>query len=130
VTNVSIREQIINADDIDHEIIDIPVWGVKIEVRSMTGRARTRLIKTATDNDGQLDMETLYPDMVILCAFDPETGEQIFTQDDRDLLLSKSAGPLEQVALAAMRISGMTPDALDAAGKDLPSTEDDDSSLS
>jgi len=127
---VSIREQIINADDIDHEIIDIPVWGVKIEVRSMTGRARTRLIKTATDNDGQLDMETLYPDMVILCAFDPETGEQIFTQDDRDLLLSKSAGPLEQVALAAMRISGMTPDALDAAGKDLPSTEDDDSSLS
>lgn len=127
---MSIREQIINADDIDHEIIDIPVWGVKIEVRSMTGRARTRLIKTATDNDGQLDMETLYPDMVILCAFDPETGEQIFTQDDRDLLLSKSAGPLEQVALAAMRISGMTPDALDAAGKDLPSTEDDDSSLS
>ena len=127
---MSIREQIINADDIEHEIIDIPVWGVKIEVRSMTGRARTRLIKTATDNDGQLDMETLYPDMVILCAFDPETGEQIFTQDDRDLLLSKSAGPLEQVALAAMRISGMTPDALDAAGKDLPSTEDDDSSLS
>ncbi len=127
---MSIREQIINADDIEHEIIEIPVWGVSIEVRSMTGRARTRLIKTATDNDGQLDMETLYPDMVILCAFDPETGEQIFTQDDRDLLLSKSAGPLETIALAAMRISGMTPDAIDVAGKDLPSTEDDDSSSS
>jgi hypothetical protein len=127
---VSIRDQIINADDIEHEIIEVPVWGVSIEVRSMTGRARTRLIKTATDNDGQLDMETLYPDMVILCAFDPETGEQIFTQDDRDLLLSKSAGPLELIALAAMRISGMTPDAVEVAGKDLPSTEDDASSLS
>jgi hypothetical protein len=127
---VSIRDQIINADDIEHEIIEVPVWGVSIEVRSMTGRARTRLIKTATDNDGQLDMETLYPDMVILCAFDPETGEQIFTQDDRDLLLSKSAGPLELIALAAMRISGMTPDAIEVAGKDLPSTEDDDSSSS
>jgi hypothetical protein len=127
---VSIRDQIINADDIEHEIIEVPVWGVSIEVRSMTGRARTRLIKTATDNDGQLDMETLYPDMVILCAFDPETGEQIFTQDDRDLLLSKSAGPLELIALAAMRISGMTPDAIEVAGKDLPSTENDASSLS
>ncbi len=127
---MSIRDQIINADDIEHEIIEVPVWGVSIEVRSMTGRARTRLIKTATDNDGQLDMETLYPDMVILCAFDPETGEQIFTQDDRDLLLSKSAGPLELIALAAMRISGMTPDAVEVAGKDLPSTEDDASSLS
>ena len=127
---MSIRDQIINADDIEHEIIEVPVWGVSIEVRSMTGRARTRLIKTATDNDGQLDMETLYPDMVILCAFDPETGEQIFTQDDRDLLLSKSAGPLELIALAAMRISGMTPDAIEVAGKDLPSTENDASSLS
>ena len=127
---MSIRDQIINADDIEYEIIEVPVWGVSIEVRSMTGRARTRLIKTATDNDGQLDMETLYPDMVILCAFDPETGEQIFTQDDRDLLLSKSAGPLELIALAAMRISGMTPDAIEVAGKDLPSTENDDSSSS
>ncbi len=127
---MSIREQIINAEDIEHEIIEVPVWGVSIEVRSMTGRARTRLIKTATDNDGQLDMETLYPDMVILCSFDPESGEQIFSQDDRDLLLSKSAGPLELIALAAMRISGMTPDAIDVAGKDSPSTENDDSSSS
>ena len=45
---MSIREQIINAEDIEHEIIEVPVWGVSIEVRSMTGRARTRLIKTLT----------------------------------------------------------------------------------
>jgi len=68
--------------------------------------------------------------MVILCSFDPESGEQIFSQDDRDLLLSKSAGPLELIALAAMRISGMTPDAIDVAGKDSLSTENDDSSSS
>lgn len=127
---MSIRDQILNADDIESELVEIPAWGVSVEVRSMDGRSRTRLLKMTTDSEGTVDMETLYPEMVILCSYDPSTGERVFEAGDRDALLSKSAGPLEMLALAAMRVSGMTGDALNTAGKDLPSTENDDSSLS
>ena len=125
---MSIREQILNADDIESELVEVPVWGVTVEVRSMDGRSRTRLLKSAAANDGVIDMERMYPEMVILCSFDPESGERIFVEDDADALLSKAAGPLELLATAAMRVSGMTGDAVEVAGKDLPSTPSDDSS--
>ena len=125
---MSIREQILNADDIESELVEVPVWGVTVEVRSMDGRSRTRLLKSAAANDGVIDMERMYPEMVILCSFDPESGERIFVEDDADALLSKAAGPLELLATAAMRVSGMTGDAVEVAGKDLPSTPVDDSS--
>lgn len=126
---MSIREQILNADDIETELVEIPVWGVTVEVRSMDGRSRTRLLRNAASSDGAVDMETLYPEMVIHCSFDPESGERIFVEDDADALLSKAAGPLEMLAMAAMRVSGMTSDAIDVAGKDSPSMESDDSSM-
>lgn len=125
---MSIREQILNADDIETELVEIPVWGVTVEVRSMDGRSRTRLLRNASSADGVVDMETLYPEMVIQCSFDPETGDRIFTEDDGDALLAKAAGPLELLALAAMRVSGMTANAVEDAGKDSPSMESDDSS--
>ena len=124
---MSISEQILNADDIETELVEVPAWGVTVEVRSMDGRSRTRLLKSAAANDGVIDMERMYPEMVILCSFDPESGERIFTEDDVDALLSKSAGPLELLATAAMRVSGMTGNAVDAAGKDSPSITSDDS---
>jgi hypothetical protein len=125
---VSIREQILNADDIETELVEVPAWGVTVEIRSMDGRSRTRLLKSASDNDGVIDMERMYPEMVILCSFDPESGERIFTADDVDALLSKSAAPLELLATSAMRVSGMTGDAVEVAGKDSPSITSDDSS--
>lgn len=127
---MSLRDKILNADDITSEIIDIPAWGVQVEVRSMDGRSRTRLLKMASDAEGNIDMEVVYPEMILLCAFDPETGERIFEESDRDAVLSKSAGPVELLALAAMRVSGMSSDAMDEAGKDSSSTGNDDSASS
>ena len=124
---MSLRDQILNADDIDSELVEIPAWGVTVEVRSMDGRARTRLLKMTTSGDGEVDMEKVFPEMVILCSHDPETGERIFTEDDRDAILAKAAGPVELLALAAMRVSGMSGTAIDEAGNDSSSTEKDDS---
>ena len=84
----------------------------------MDGRSRTRLLKSAANMDGTIDLEKMYPEMVILCAHDPETGERIFTEADRDALLGKSAAALELVALTAMKVSGMTGEAQKEAGKD------------
>ena len=127
---MSLRDQILSADDITSELVEVPAWGVTIEVRSMDGRSRTRLIKSAADAEGNVDVERLYPEVVILCSHDPVTGERIFDENDREALLAKSAGALEIVAQAALRVSGMTPDALDEAGKGSTSIPSDGSSSS
>lgn len=127
---MSLRDRIISTDDIVSEMVEIPAWDVTVEVRSMSARARVRMMSRAAENDGELNMETLFPEIVVLCSYDPDTGERIFNDDDVSMLLDKSAGPIELLATAAMRVSGMTSDSLDTAGKDSPSTESDDSSSS
>lgn len=127
---MSLREQILNADDIESKLIEIPVWGVTIEVRSMSGRARAQMLESAARPNGTVDLERLYPDMVILCSYDPATGERIFTEEDREGVLSKNAAAVELVAISAMQVSGMTQEAQKEAGKGSPSTLSEDSSLS
>lgn len=126
---MSIRDQIIESSDIESEMVEVPAWGVTIEVRSMDGRTRLNMMSAVTDGDGLVEMTKLYPDMIIACAHDPETGERIFNENDRDLLLSKSAGALELVASASMRVSGMAAASVDESGKDSSTKENDDSSL-
>lgn len=127
---MSIREQILNANDIETQMVEVEQWGVTVEVRSLDGRSRAALIQAATNAEGSVDLEKLYPELVMLCAHDPATGERIFTPEDRDALMAKSGAALEVVALAAMQVSGMTQTARDEAGKDSSSIPNVDSSLS
>lgn len=125
----SLRSRILEAEDITSEMVDVPQWGVTVEVRSMDARSRILMTQDVSD-DGSVSMERLYPDMVIQTAHDPATGERIFGPDDRDALLAKSSAALDILATAAMRVSGMAPGAVDAVGKDSSSTESDDSPTS
>jgi hypothetical protein len=126
---VSIRNQILALNDIPSEIVDIPEWGVKVEVRGMTGAERTRIMDMATKNAGEFNLQFVYPEIVIATSFDTETGEQIFQPSDRDALLAKSANALDRLASVGMRLSGFTAESSDSAGKDSSATATEDSSL-
>ena len=117
-------------EDIESELVHVDVWGVDVLVKSMTARDRQKMISNTVDQDGRMDIGQVLPEMVIGCTYDPETGERVFQERDRDALLAKSAAAIEQISTVAMRLSGLTPDAVAAVGKDLPSTESDASSLS
>ena len=119
-----LRSKILEAEDITSEMVEVPQWGVTVEVRSMDARSRILMTQDVSE-DGGVSMERLYPDMVIQTAHDPATGERIFGADDRDALLGKSSAALDLLATAAMRVSGMTPGAVDEAGKDSSSTATD-----
>lgn len=127
---MSIRDQILNTQDIPKESVTVPEWGVTLEMRGMTGAERTRIMDLAMDAGGQLNLQSIYPEIVISTCFDAETGEKIFAPEDRDALLSKSANALDRVALVGMRLSGFTQEAADDAGKDSSVTVTDASSLS
>jgi len=127
---VSIRDQILAKQDIPSEMVDVPEWGVKVEVRGMTGAERTRIMDKATQNAGDVNLQFVYPEIVIATAFDPESGEQVFKPNDRDALLAKSATALDRIAAVGMRLSGFTAESADDMGKDFSATDSEDSSLS
>lgn len=109
----SLRDAILAADDLTSEILEIPEWGVTVEVRTPTAGDRARLFKIGTTADGTVDPELLYPMLLVSTVCDPDTHESLFTLDDAEALNAKSGAVVERVANVAMRLSGMTPDAVD-----------------
>ena len=115
---MSLRDRILAADDIGKELITVDQWGVSLEVRTMSAGQRSQMLQTCTLDDGTVDLDRLYPMLIIATIFDPETGEQVFTPEDVAGLQEKSAASIEHVAQTAMQMSGMTAEAVDDEGKD------------
>lgn len=126
---MSLRDQILNLQDIPFEIVAIKEWNTSIKVQGMTGAERTRILDLAMNDGGTMNLQTVYPEIVISTCFDPKTGEQIFTPEDRAALLSKSAIALDRLATVGMRLSGFTQETADDMGKDSSETALEDSSL-
>ncbi len=115
---VSIRDQIMKAKDISGELMEIKEWGVKVEIRTMTARQRARVMENAIDPvTGKSSISIIYPEIAIACVFDPESGEPVFTIEDKDALLEKSGAVLEKIASKAMTLSGLTEEASASLGK-------------
>lgn len=94
----------------------------------MTGAERTRILDLAMDEKNGVNLQMVYPEIVISTAFDPSTGAQIFSPADRAALLSKSANALDTLATVGMRLSGFTQETSDELGKDSSATATEGSS--
>ncbi len=127
---MDIKAKIKEAKDIKKETIPVPEWKVKVEVRSMTGAARAEMLDHVASKDGFV-FRKLYPDILVACLYDPETGQPLFVDADKDWLMQKSGGPIEMLANEAVKLSGLTPDAIGAIEKNSnSSTLKDDSTSS
>lgn len=93
----------------------------------MTGAERTRILDLAQAGDG-MNLQMVYPEIVISTAFDAETGEKIFSPEDRTALLSKSANALDALATVGMRLSGFLAETSNDLGKGSSETVIEDSS--
>jgi hypothetical protein len=111
----SLRDQILEAQDISSEQIEVPEWKVTVEVRGMTGKERAQFMQEFSTDTGALDYERLYPSLLIKVLYDPESGEPIFRDSDGDFINMKSGQVLERLGRVATRLSGMTPEAEEEA---------------
>lgn len=115
---MSLRDRILAADDIGKETVFVPHWSVELEVRTMSAVQRSRMLQSCALPDGSVDLDRLYPMLIIATVFDPETGAQAFDSEDMALLQEKSAAAIEFVAQKAMQMSGMVAKVIDDEGKD------------
>lgn len=115
-----LRSKILAVSDIRTELVDVPEWGVSVEVRSMTARDRTRIMSEATKNDGVIDIGFMYVETVLVSSYDPETGMRIFNDDDRDAIMGKAASAIDRLASVGMRLSGIDQEAQDNTKRGFP----------
>ena len=126
---MSLRDRILAVDDSQREQLVVPEWNMTIEIRGMSGASRASITQDAADNNGTINFGKMMPEIIVGCVFDPETGEQVFTADDRALVMEKSGAALDKIVTLAMALSGFGEKAVDDAGKGSLSMASADSSL-
>lgn len=128
-----LRSKILQAHDIPEETITVKAWDATLLIRGLTAKARANLLQNAVEGQGKnarVNLQKVYPDLVILTTFDPETNERVFQPTDRDALLEKAGGPVEQIAMVAGRLSGLGDDTQANLEKNSESTQSDASTSS
>jgi hypothetical protein len=111
---MSFRDKVGTAWDVATEKATIA--GVEVELRAMSVADKARLVKDGS-KDGLVQLEKWNPLIVLLCAYDPETGERAFTDDDLEWLQSRPADLIADLAAKCSSISAMSEKPIDE-GKD------------
>lgn len=115
----SIRDRIAAVQGGNTERVCVPEWdGIELEFRSITVKKRADLLQYAGGDGGTVDMVKFGPMLLVASVYDPETGEAAFSEADVDMLSEQPAGVIDRLAIAAMRVSGIDADALEAGKGD------------
>jgi hypothetical protein len=112
---MDLRDKIQGVNDIKKETVK--EWDCNIEVRTMTALQRAILLSTCVDKNGEILNEKFQAAIIIGCCFDPKTGQKIFTEQDENWIMEKSAGPIERISQIAMKLSGLTGQTVEQAEK-------------
>ena len=108
---MTLRETILQADDIEEAVIEVPEWDdVKITLRSLTGKERVQLYEGVTGKQKVF----MYADILIATARDPETTDPVFDPADREALAEKSGIVLDRLAAEVLGLSGLDSDEAEA----------------
>jgi len=102
------KDQILQADDIRKEQVEVPEWGGSVWVKTMSGAERDQLEASIISTPGERNMENLRAKIVALSVVDPN-GERLFSFEEAIELTKKSARALDRVFSVAQRLSGFTP---------------------
>ena len=114
------KDQILEANDLKTQSVEVPEWGGSVLVRTMSGTDRdafeASMITTASDGSRKPNMTNMRAKLVALTVVD-EAGNLMFDVSDVDRLARKSAAALERVFAAAQRINALGVDAQDEIAK-------------
>lgn len=103
------HDDILKAEDIKKELVEVPEWGGSVWVRGMTGADRDRFEASVIEMRGTkqiLHLDDMRAKLCSACICD-EHGNLLFTQADVKALSAKSANALNRVFVIAQRLSGI-----------------------
>ncbi len=126
------REQILEVQDIQSQIVDVPEWGGSVKVQGMTGEQRDGFEASTFKGKGkdiQLNWRNIRAKLVAHSVVNGD-GKRVFNDQDVKALGKKSAAALDRVFAVAQELSGITQDDVEELAKNLVSDQSDDSGSS
>jgi hypothetical protein len=101
------RDDVLKADDLATEEVEVPEWGGSVLVRGMSGKERDEFESSALDQrSGRMNLANTRAKIVIRCVVDDD-GKRLFDAADIDVLGEKSGAALDRVFAVASRLSGL-----------------------
>lgn len=104
------REQILQADDLLLEDVEVPEWDGTVRVRGLTGAERDAFESEIVQLKGKkasLNTQNFRAKLVARSVVD-EDGQRLFSDRDAQVLGQKSAAALQRVFEVAQRLSGLS----------------------
>ncbi|MBU1067472.1 hypothetical protein KKE60_06770 [Patescibacteria group bacterium] len=99
----SLRDRILaRKGNLKKEVIEVEEWGERVEVREFTLRQRDDFVKASKDNKEDIALR-----LIVFNLFDPETGEQLFGEEDFADLKEFSAQVIEDLGERVIELSGL-----------------------
>ncbi|MFJ9413040.1 hypothetical protein ACIRPT_02600 [Streptomyces sp. NPDC101227] len=125
------KDQILKADDLKTEPVEVPEWGGEVLVRTLMGEERDKFeadsVTINKKGQPQQNLANMRARLVALCAVN-EAGERLFSAYDVPDLGRKSATALDRVFQKAQELNGFTEADIEELaegfgdGRDAPST--------
>lgn len=101
------RAQILAADDLKEEVVDVPEWGGSVIVRSINGQDRDQFEIGSLNLSMARQPVNMRARLVVLSCFG-EDGKRIFKDEDIESVSEKNALVLDRLFTVAARLSGIT----------------------
>lgn len=123
------RDAILAANDVQFEDVDVPEWGGKVRVKSLTGKERDALESSMIEGKGKnanVNLNNLRAKLVARATVN-EDEERVFNDADIAALGAKSAAALTRVYEVAQRLSGITQEDVDELTKNSETAPSEDS---
>lgn len=109
------RDEILNAQDLKTEEIQVPEWFGSVLVRALTGSERDQFeqaILIRKGKDTTVNLRNARAKLVVMSVVDA-AGKRLFSDADVAILGRKSAIALQRVFEAATRLSGISEEDLE-----------------
>lgn len=110
------KDDILNADDRDFKVINVPKWGGDVTISVMSGFARDRFESSLIGANGGQNMQNIRAKLVAACLVDSD-GNLLFSENEILKLGNKSSVALDIVFSAAQELNKITDSEVDELAK-------------
>ena len=100
------KEDILKADDLKREIINVPEWGGEVQIRTMTGEERDSF-DSEMIRDEKKTFKNIRAKFLALIICD-DNGKRVFSDEDISALGKKSAAALDRIFSAGQKLNKLT----------------------
>ncbi len=123
------KEQILAAQDLPTEDVDVPEWGGSVRLRTLSGAERDRWEESRIEQRGKsrkTNYQNITASLIALCAVDSE-GKRLFSEAEVHALGRKSAKVLGRLFDACRRLNGLSEEEVEQLAGELKNAPSDSS---